>query len=829
MAVQAKNRLMRRCGKSPLQVVQGRDHVIPSSLLEQVDRAEVKFATNSLILETEEHQSMERLRQEAAAAFHWLDSHERLRMALNSRSRPPHLKADALAPGTVVYFFKQPGQNKRMQDFATGYQGPAVVACSDGPERLWIRYKGSALRVALENVRLATSEEEEMGPRFIMDALQSMEEELTGNRRPPGYEEEEEEDSGTVEAVGPCSGDLPSGSPGEAQFHSGKTGCSPHCGVLDAGPSDSAAQVPKPTVEIVDLAKESADRCRMLDGLPRKFRSSPYEFQRPPSVSEKIEFFEKGGVEDTWKTILADAGGKLSATSGLQRFSAEKDIWALDKTVEKGFHEHVRQRDDGGEAMLKTPRVEQEGGEAALPMGAGVSTMGPWVAEAKMALEAWALQSATSTAESDRMKAMLEEFDGQQMELERGHPAGPEPGARGEIYFKDMTPTEQRLTVPALIKALDIHFQYEAVEPVPIDTPIAKEATLQSRFVIVNKKWLQRLFGPKGRLCVGGHRDPQAGEYPTSSPTAQLLAHHILLIIMVAKKWKGYGGDITAAFLQGEPLPRDTPLYIWMPKRLPAEVQAYLGDKLKGFRTDLVKVVKGVFGLNGSPRLWYLGLRRQLYALGFKELTLAPCVFVLHVEGMLEAMATVHVDDVLLAGSEKVEHVWVELKQRLTFGSWTPMIEGFKFLGRHIIQDDNSYEVTTNMMEYCVDLEELHVDSKQGDQEPLTAEQLGDLRSVVGKLSWAARQGRPDVLFLASWLQQSFKEPQVKHLRTMNSVIKLLKKEMTLRFVDLGCDLTEAIFVVSSDGAYGTMPGGNPSKDGWWASPIPPSREVVPR
>ena len=249
-----------------------------------------------------------------------------------------------------------------MQDFATGYQGPAVVACADGPERLWIRYKGSVLRVALENVRLATSEEE-MGPRFIVDALQTMEEELTGNRRPPGYEEDEGE-PGTVEAVGPFSGDLPSGSPGEVQFHSGKTGCSPKGGVLDAGPSDAVAQVPKPTVEIVDLAKESADRCRMLDGLPRKFRSSPYEFQRPPSVSEKIEFFEKGGVED----ILADAGGKLAATSSLQRFSVEKDIWALDKAVEKGFHEHVRQRDDGGEAMLKTPRVGEEVGEATLPI-----------------------------------------------------------------------------------------------------------------------------------------------------------------------------------------------------------------------------------------------------------------------------------------------------------------------------------------------------------------------------------------------------------------------------------------------------------------------------
>ena len=53
-----------------------------------------------------------------------------------------------------------------------------------------------------------------------------------------------------------------------------------------------------------------------------------------------------------------------------------------------------------------------------------------------------------------------------------------------------MTPTEQRLTVPALIKALDIHFQYAAVEPVKLDQIVAKDTTLQSRFVIVNKKWL---------------------------------------------------------------------------------------------------------------------------------------------------------------------------------------------------------------------------------------------------------------------------------------------------------------------------------------------------
>ena len=810
MAVQAKNRLMRRCGKSPIQVVQGRDQVAPSSLLEQVDRAEVRFASNSQILENEEHQSMERMRQEAAAAFHWLDSHERLRMALNSRSRPPHLKADALAPGTVVYFFKQPGQNKRLQDFATGYQGPAVVACADGPDRLWVRYKGSVVRVALENVRLATPEEE-VGPSFIMDALRTMEEELTGNRRPPGYEEEGEE-AEAVETVGPSSGDLPSGAPSETQFHSGMTGADPKEGVLDTAPPVSTAPVPQPTPEVVALAKESADRCRVLDGLPRKFRASPYELQRPSTVTEKIEFFERGG-DETWKSILSQVDEKKPLPSALQRLSAEKDLQAVDNAIEQGLQEHVRQRDGGGESMLKTPRLENDLASA-MPVEAGVSSVGPWVAEAKMALEAWALQSSTSLSEIERMKAMIEEFDGQQMELERGHRAGPEPGPRGEIYFKDMTPTEQRLTVPALIKALDIHFQYQAVEPVPLDTPIAKEATLQSRFVIVNKKWLQRLFGPKGRLCVGGHRDPQAGEYPTSSPTAQLLGHHILLIVMVGKKWRGYGGDITAAFLQGEPLPRDKPLYIWMPRKLPAGVVSYLDDKLKGYRTDLVKVVKGVFGLNESPRLWYLGLRKHLYALGFRELSLAPCVFVLHVKGKLEAMATVHVDDVLLAGSDLAEPVWEELKTRLTFGSWNSMIDGFKFLGRQIVQDASTLEVTTNMTEYCADLEEVIIDAHLPDQQPLTEAQVTDLRSAVGKLSWAARQSRPDVLFLVSWLQQSFSDPQVKHLRQVNTVIKALKKELPLRFVHLGCPLEEAIFVISSDGAYGSMPGGR-SQQGW--------------
>ena len=109
---QAKNRLLRKCGKSPLQVVQGRDITVPSSLVQQIADGEVRMSTNHCLSHDEELNRIEQLRCAAISAFHWLDSHERLRVALNVRSRPPRLLA--LTPGTQVYFHKPPGQHRRL-------------------------------------------------------------------------------------------------------------------------------------------------------------------------------------------------------------------------------------------------------------------------------------------------------------------------------------------------------------------------------------------------------------------------------------------------------------------------------------------------------------------------------------------------------------------------------------------------------------------------------------------------------------------------------------------------------------------------------------------
>ena len=818
MAIQAKNRLLRRCGKSPLQVVQGRDNVIPSALLEQVGNAEVKFATNSACLEEEEQQLMERMRRSAHSAFHWLDAHERLRIALNSRSRPPHLRADALVPGTVVYFFKQAGQSKRMQDFATGYQGPAVVACADGPERLWLRFKGSVVRVAIENVRLATPEEE-VDTKFILEAMEEMEQELTGGRRPVAFEEAEDQ-SAPLPSL-PCSTSSVRAPPLEGTAVDGREDVKTSSSATAPKQNEVDLYVHQPKAEDVlppdqvKLAHWSEDRGRQLDGLPKKYRGGPYDQPERSTVPEKVEFFEKGAQPSNWKDILSESKEKMQLDSSLQRLYGEKSIQTLRQEFDQVWDTSIRHRDVSGEPSLKTPRVEGEEHPCLeVQCEQGVVPDLPELAQVKLDLEHWALSTASSEQEVQRMKEVIAKFDAEQLERERGHRAGPEPGPRGEIYLKDMTPTEVRLTTPALIKALDIHFQYDAVEPVPPDKFVPKEQILRSRFVIVNKGWLQRTFQPKGRLCVGGHQDPSAGEYETSSPTAILLGHHLLLIVTVAKQWKARGGDITAAFLQGVPLPREKPLYITLPRNVPEEVGQYLSGKLQGHRGGVIRVLKGVFGLNESPRLWYLGLKQHLETLGFREMRLAPCVFTLHLKGSLMAMATVHVDDVLLSGDPAVESVWTELRQRLTFGSWNEMVEGFKFLGRFLKQDPTNFHIQASMQEYCVDLKEIAVGGSEPDDRALSDLEVSNLRTLVGKLSWAVRQGRPDVLFSVSLLQQSLKSPTVKELRLANVAVRSLQRDRDLHFVNLGCPIEDALVVVATDGAYGTMPGGK-SQQGW--------------
>ena len=888
MCCQAKNRLLRKCGRSPLQVVQGRDVVVPSALVQQIADGEIKMSSNHEVTHDEEVNRMEQIRCASMSAFQWLDSHERLRIALNSRSRPPKLVS--LTPGTTVYFHKPPGQHRRLQDNATGQQGPAIVAATEGVDKVWVRYKGSVVRVALENVRLATPEET-VDTRYICDVLSDMQQELTGAVRPSGYEDLTEQPTVTAEdaiVIAPVGGTRPSTEesnsqpvlegprePGESSSHAQDE---THAVSSDkpTGPVPSnVLPEAEMTPEVLRQLEASRLAANRLDGYrPKQFvnnspnpntpqigatdRSVPSSSDGPrpadvkdvptsleeARVKHKVEFFEGGAQSHVWDSIqerLGDWGEVFD--SSLKRARLDGDLRAASEAIthSRDLLKRDRKRD------LQEPKDSQQVGKLSKRDFAGPSThvtpvdsmpafevceagVVPWAPD--WARACWALEvtvlATSSVDQEDRIKheadlratrfALLEqgfdeEIKNKELEtcrLERGHGNGPPPRARNEIYVKDMTAAELRLTIPALVKALSIHFDHEAIKAVPIGRIVPKERVIRSRMVIVNKKQLTQGFEPKGRLCVGGHRDPDLGKYDAASPTALSLAHALLLCIATTLGWAINIADVTAAFLQGLELPRTEPLFVQIPSGCPPEIAEYLKWRLgPDSRSDMFEATKGIFGLSESPLLWYLKFRDTLAGIGFSESKLIPCLFMKHnSRGELVGLVTLHVDDALLAGNAEVAEDWQTLQTQLKFGSWTDLKDGGKFLGRVMRQSDDRHTVTVDMNLYCQSLSEIEVKAALADDEAVSPEQSAQLRALVGQLGWLAKQGRPDLAFAVSHLQQNLIDATGSTLRLANTTVQKAKQETCFYVKGLGCSLQDIMVLVATDGALAAMPRG---------------------
>ena len=125
-------------------------------------------------------QRADRIRQKAIESYHWLDSHEALRRALTSRSRPTPTDVGGY-PRRGHYMFDPP---RRLQDNSS-WSGPGVMVCveRDTPilQRVWVRFRGRVKAFPLEKIRLATLDEV-VSAHFVNDALKEVEGELQGGK-----------------------------------------------------------------------------------------------------------------------------------------------------------------------------------------------------------------------------------------------------------------------------------------------------------------------------------------------------------------------------------------------------------------------------------------------------------------------------------------------------------------------------------------------------------------------------------------------------------------------------------------------------------------------
>ena len=105
---------------------------------------------------------------------------------------------------------------------------------------------------------------------------------------------------------------------------------------------------------------------------------------------------------------------------------------------------------------------------------------------------------------------------------------------------------------------------------------------------------------------------------------------------------------------------------------------------------------------------------------------------------------------------------------------------------------------------------------RQTPEAPLSTEEFNELRSLIGKLSWPARESQPRIAFGVSELQQHMTKdkggdevPKVEHIIMANRLLSKVKVETNQTVLKFKAVDPEQLCVLSfTDASFANMPHG---------------------
>ena len=319
-----------------------------------------------------------------------------------------------------------------------------------------------------------------------------------------------------------------------------------------------------------------------------------------------------------------------------------------------------------------------------------------------------------------------------------------------EIPFHLIPDSEREAYHAALCKEWSTWQQYGAVSVLSqeasryVEEHVDKKRILDTRVCYRNKNAAFPWMPPKhkARLVCRGDRDPDITTLRRDAPTMSRMAMMVLLQVSAAMPgWFLFNADITGAFLQGDQsmASRKEALYLRQPR-----------EGLPGLqRGQLMLVVRGIFGLANSPRLFWRHLRDTLLKMGFRQSTLDRAVFFYYKENRLILAIGVHVDDLLGTGEPgTADAVLTELRSIFDFGAWADSREDevLEYGGKQIRkQKDGTVLLNQEKFIKATNVTPIPKWRTSTPNAPLMASEMTELRSVGGCLHWIVGQTRPDL------------------------------------------------------------------------------------
>ena len=348
-------------------------------------------------------------------------------------------------------------------------------------------------------------------------------------------------------------------------------------------------------------------------------------------------------------------------------------------------------------------------------------------------------------------------------------------------------PEEQKpLFREALVREWTTWLRYKAVEALDlacskhVESHFDPARILASRVCYRDKRaatpWLE--VKPKARLVCRGDQDPDLLELRRDAPTMTRLSLMLILQLSAAcADWFLVCADITGAFLQGDQslARRKDPLFIRQPRE-------GLPGLLPG---QLLLVVRGIFGLANSPRLFWRYLRDSLIKLGFAQSTLDKAVFLFYSDHELVLVVGAHVDDLLCAGKPGIgDKVLDSLRSQFDFGEWKDIRTEptLTYGGKEITKRDGIVTLSQESFIRALTLTPVPKWRVLMKDSSLTAQEVTELKSGGGCLHWLVGQTRPDLAAGTSLAMGG--QPTVQNLLEINRLLRdaLKSKDWCLKF-----------------------------------------------
>ncbi|OLQ12727.1 Copia protein [Symbiodinium microadriaticum] len=250
----------------------------------------------------------------------------------------------------------------------------------------------------------------------------------------------------------------------------------------------------------------------------------------------------------------------------------------------------------------------------------------------------------------------------------------------------------------------------------------------------------------------------EEGAEDLDSATPQVTREGVMLTtqVIVSKGWKMGFLDFTQAFHSGDPISRE--LYAEQPP-----------EGLPGMQKgELLKLLKTCFGLLDGPMARFRHLRKVLLEeLGYVQSLADPCINFLQDESKhgwdrLLGIVSVATDDLLHGGGPEHQERMETLNQKYKLGKF--QYGSGRFTGKQFTpQPDGS--ILIDQAHYVHEKVQGIVLSKPRKAQrysKCSEEEIAQLRSLVGALSWLAKETRPDLSGRVSLLQQQFPKPRVR-------------------------------------------------------------------